>query len=271
MNNPLFLNTVLLGGGTAEKIAAAGSAGFDQVELWRQDLDALPGGAPGVLDALAQADLGLTDFQVLLDFDGAPGERRSAKRHEALQMLDLAVQVGATTVVAPASTDPDCDAARIVEDLAWLARQAAARGLRVACEAMAWSTVNHTTPAAWRCVQAAGQANLGMVIDAFHLFATGRDASDLDGIPMERIYLVQLSDLASAVSSEKVKEVARHQRLRPGDGHVPLASLVQRLAAGGYAGPIGLEVFNDELQARDPAAVAREAMAALRSVCALQN
>lgn len=271
MNHPLFLNTVLLGGSTADKIAAAGSAGFDQVELWRQDLDTHPGGAPGVLRALGQARLGLTDFQVLLDFDGAPGGRRTAKRQEALQMLDLAVQLNATTLLAPASTDPHCDAARIVEDLAWLARQAAARGLRIAYEAMAWSTVNHTTPAAWRCVQAASQPNLGMVIDAFHLFATGRDASDLDGIPMQRIYLVQLSDLASDVSSEKVKAVARHGRLLPGDGHFPLASLLQRLAAGGYAGPIGLEVFNDELQARDPAEVAQEAMAALRRVCTLQN
>jgi 4-hydroxyphenylpyruvate dioxygenase len=33
-----------------------------------------------------------------------------------------------------------------------------------------------------------------------------------------------------------------------------------------YQGPIGLEVLNDELRARDPAAVAREAMAALSRV-----
>ena len=271
MNNPLFLNTILLGGSTAEKIAAAGSAGFDQVELWRQDLDAHPGGAPGVLHALAQADLGLADFQVLLDFDGAPGARRSAKRQEALQMLDLAVQVGATSVLAPASTDPDCDAARIVDDLAWLAQQAATRGLRIAYEAMAWSTVNHTTPAAWRCVQLANQANLGLVIDAFHIFALGRNASDLDGIPAERIFLVQLSDLDRQVSKTGLKTAARHRRLLPGDGHFPLASLLQRLSAIGYAGPIGLEVFNDALHARAPAEVAQEAMAALRRVCALQN
>ena len=271
MNHPLFLNTILLGGSTADKIAAAGSAGFGQIELWRQDVDAHPEGAPGVLQALARARLGLTDFQVLLDFDGAPGERRTAKRQEALQMLDLAVQLGATTLLAPASTDPGCDPSRIVDDLAWLARQAAARGLRVAYEAMAWSTVNHTTPAAWRCVQAASQANLGMVIDAFHLFAPGRDVRDLDGIAAERIFLVQLSDLAQQVSTAQLKTTARHHRLLPGDGHFPLDSLLRRLAAIGYAGPIGLEVFNDALHARDPAAVAQQAMAALRRVCTLQN
>ena len=267
MDNPLFINTILLGGSTAQKIAAAGAAGFDQVELWRQDVDAAPDGVAGVVQALADADVELTDFQVLLDFDGAPGEQRAVKRAEALRMLDLAVLAGAGTLLAPASTDPACDATRIVDDLAWLAQQAGARGLRVAYEAMAWSTVNHATPAAWRCVQAAGQPNLGMVIDAFHIFVRGRAASDIDGIPADRIYLVQLSDLDRAVDPADLVDTARHRRLLPGAGHFPLASLLQRLAALGYTGPIGLEVFNDQMQARDPAAVAVEAMAALRTAC----
>lgn len=264
MDNPLFINTILLGGGTAEKIAAAGAAGFDQVELWRQDVEAAEG---SVTAALHTAGVGLTDFQVLLDFDGAPGNRRAEKRAEAIAMLDMAVQLGAGTLLAPASTDPACDAARIVPDLAWLAQEAAARGLRVAYEAMAWSTVNHTLPAAWRCVQAAGVPNLGMVIDAFHIFVRGRDASDLDSIPMDRIYLVQLSDLDHTVDQPHLIETARHRRLLPGAGRFPIASLLQRLAADGYPGPIGLEVFNDAMKARDPAIVAREAMAALRRAC----
>lgn len=65
MDNPLFINTILLGGGTAGKIAAAG--------------------------ALHLAGVGLTDFQVLLDFDGALGDRRTEKRAEAIAILDMAV------------------------------------------------------------------------------------------------------------------------------------------------------------------------------------
>jgi len=34
----LFLNTVLLGGTAEAKLAAARAAGFEQVELWRQDV-----------------------------------------------------------------------------------------------------------------------------------------------------------------------------------------------------------------------------------------
>ena len=265
MTNRLFINTILLGGTSEQKIAAAGAAGFDQVELWRDDVESHVGGADGVVGGLKQAGIGLTDVQVLLDFDGAPGDRRTDKRREAFAILDTAVQVGADTLLVPASTDAECDPARIVEDLVWLSQQAATRGLRIAYEGMAWSTVNDTTPAAWRAVQLAGQANLGLVIDAFHIFARGRDASDLDGIPADRIYLVQLSDLDHRVAQDEVVITARHRRLLPGAGYFPLASLVQRLRAIGYAGPVGLEVFNDELKACDPVVVAREAMVALKA------
>lgn len=269
LNNSLFLNTVLLGGSTQDKISAAAAAGFEQLELWRQDVDAQPGGTDGAVQALRRAGIGLTDFQVLMDFDGAPGDQRGVKRAEALQMLDLAARLGAGTLLAPASTDPDCDASRIVDDLAWLAREAAARGLRIAYEGMAWSTVNHTLPAAWRSVQQAGQPNLGVVVDAFHLFVRGGSTHDLDGIPAERIHLVQLSDLGQPVHHEELVDTARHHRLLPGEGHFPLVALLRRLAAMGYAGPIGLEVFNDALKARDPATVAKDAMAALQAVRAL--
>jgi len=43
--NPLFLNTIQLGGPTAGKLAAASEAGFDQIEVWRQDIQEESGGA----------------------------------------------------------------------------------------------------------------------------------------------------------------------------------------------------------------------------------
>lgn len=157
MHNPLFINTVLMGGSSQAKIAAATGAGFDQIELWRQDVDAMPRGAAGIVQALG--NIVPTDFQVLMDVDGAPGAKRNVKREEAVRMLDMAMQLDAGTLLVPASTDPDCDPARVVDDLVWLAQEAAARRLRIAYEGMGWSTINHTTPS----------------------------ASDINGIPAERI------------------------------------------------------------------------------------
>ena len=266
LTNPLFINLVLLGGSTQEKIAAAKAAGFDQIELWRQDLEAFGGDAPELRRVLSNTGIALTDYQVLLDFDGAPASIRADKRAEALRMLDTAAALGATTLLSPASTHADCVAEQVDEDMHWLAQQAAQRNLGIAYEGMAWSTINHSLPAAWACVQRVGAPNLGVVVDAFHIFARGRDASDLDGILTDRIFLVQLSDLTEKVDSSNVTEVARHRRLLPGQGHFPIDSILAKLKLAGYTGPIGLEVFNDVMKSRDPKQVTMEAMQALKSV-----
>lgn len=264
LTGPRFLNTVLLGGTTTEKLDAIAAAGFAQAELWRQDVQAAS--LTGVRADLQRCGLRLTDVQVLLDFDGAPGGARERKRDEARALLDLAAALDAGTVLAPASTDRGCDPQRIDEDLHWLCEQAAARGLRIAYEGMAWSRFTSTVPAAWRQIAAIGAANLDLVVDAFHLFAAGRGVDDLDGIPASRIALVQLSDVATLPRPGQVTEQARHARCLPGEGLWPLDTLVETLAAMDYRGPIGLEVFNDTLKARPPAQVAREAMSALRRV-----
>ncbi|MFC6378381.1 hypothetical protein [Tatumella terrea] len=42
--NALFLNTILLGGTTAQKLEAVADAGFAQAELWQQDVQETGGG-----------------------------------------------------------------------------------------------------------------------------------------------------------------------------------------------------------------------------------
>lgn len=264
LTNALFLNTVLLGGTTDAKLSAARSAGFDQVELWRQDIEAANNDSAAVASTLKRLRLGLTDYQVLLDFDGAPDAIRESKRAEALRMLDTAVAVGANTVLAPACTHAECVPERIESDLRWLAREAAQRGLRIAYEAMAWSTVNHFTPDAWRTIQNVGEDNIGLVVDAFHIFVKKRTARDLDGIPADKIFLVQFSDLGHDPAPENLIDTARHHRLLPGQGHFPVMSILDTVLAKGYTGPIGLEVFNDDIKAQAPERAAVDAMQALR-------
>ncbi len=266
-DNPLFINTVLLGGSPEEKLLAAAQAGFSQVELWRQDVEQASGSAVQLAELFQQQKLLLTDYQVLLDFDGAPDDQRQAKRDEAVEMMDTALKLGATTILTPASTHHACIADREEEDLCWLADEAGKRGLRVAYEAMAWSTHINTTSAAWQLVQRIDKPNLGLVVDAFHIFVLDRTVADLEGIPMEKIFLVQLSDLATKPDKAHLIDTARHKRLLPGEGNFPLHTLLDYLAGKGYSGPIGLEVFNDEIHRQPPVTAAKEAMQALKTCC----
>lgn len=274
LRSPLFINTVVLGGTPKQKIAAARAAGFDQIELWRQDVEGCESDPEGFGNWIREQSVGITDHQVIFDFDGAPDEIRDRRRVEAINMLDTAVKLGASTVLTPASTDPRCVASRVEQDMRWLAREAATRNLRIAYENLAWSAVNFTLPAVWEVVQRLNEPNLGVAVDSFHIFARKRDARDLAGIPMDRIFLVQLSDFDNvqlfdpeeAGYRETIINLARHSRVMPGHGRFPIQTVLGPLREANYSGPIGVEVFNDSMKAQDPQAIAREAMAALKSV-----
>jgi 4-hydroxyphenylpyruvate dioxygenase len=267
-SNPLFINTIVLGGGTKEKLVAAERAGFIQVELGLADVEAFDGGISSLRQFLRDHGLVLTDFQSLTDFDGACDSLRGSKRAEAMRLLDTAAHLGAGTLLTTASTHSQCLPERVDDDLRWLSREAALRDLRIAYKPLVWSVFNFTPSAAWQCVRRVHEANLGLVVDVFHLFEGGRDACDLEGVPIEAIAIVQLSNLKRRVDYQHALDTARHQRLLPGRGQgcFPLTSILSRLRERRYRGPIGVEVFNDELKARDPTDVAIEAMAGLRSL-----
>jgi len=266
--NPFFINTILLGGTPAQKIAAAHSAGFEQIEILTHDVEGHEGSPEDLGRWLQELGIGLTDYQVLRDFDGAPESLRENKRAEALSMLNVASRIGADTLLVTASSDPACVAVNIDDDLRWLAGEAATRRLRIAYEGLAWSKINFTLGAAWNCVQRLNIPNLGLVVDPFHLFVRGGTARDLDNIPMDRIFILQLcdSDLDNCNNLQLVIDTARHRRLLPGQGRFPINTILERFKAGGYTGPVGIEVFNDVLRERDPKVTAEEAMSALKGI-----
>ena len=272
--NPLFINTVALGGTPRQKITAALSAGFNQIELWSEDLDWYDRNLEDFGNWIREQSISLTAYDVLRDFDGAPDKLRENKRAEALAMLDMAAKLGADTLLTTASSDACCIVSRVEEDMRWLAREAASRNLKIAYEAVAWSAVNNTLKSIWELVQCLDEPNLGVVVDTFHTFARNCDSRTLTGIPMDRIFLVQLSDVMrdqlpdpeDAHYREKILKVARHQRLLPGKGEIPMDTILNPLWDAGYSGPIGIEVFNDDLRMRDPHIAARDAFSSLRSV-----
>lgn len=261
-SNPQFINTVLLGGPFTEKLTAIAQAGFDGVEVWQQDAEKAVSRTKHQLDTLS---LARTDYQVLLDFDGAVGERREEKYREALRMIATATELGSPMILIAANT-AQCDSQMIVKDIKWLCQQANSAGLRVAYEAMSWSTEVDQCDKAWQIIRQVDEENLGLVIDAFHLFALRRTLEDLADIPANQIFLVQLSDIKMPLDSGALKQIARHQRLLPGEGNFPLTSLIAYLDKLGYQGPIGLEVFNDHAAEQESQVIAQRAKSALTQI-----
>jgi len=259
--------------GTLEcKLRAACDAGFAQIMLWATDLAGHPGGVREALRLVRASGLRVTGLQLVRDYEGLDGAFHDHKREVAQQLLQLCQLAGAPLLLVGSSTSPHADGAApaLARDLDRLAALAAPLGVRIGYEAVSWGRHVNVLAHAWSVVELAGHANLGLVIDAFHVVARPGDLDCLGAIPSQKIFLVQLADclLPTLASDADRRDTACHGQVFPGQGvhSAELADLVQRLDRGGYRGDYSFEVCNDDFLVLPPAVVAQSAHRSARWV-----
>jgi len=119
-------------------------------------------------------------------------------------------------------------------------------------------------------VRRCDRENVGLNLDFFHMSVHGDDTPEtlrqLADVPVEKIFLVQLADYFFEYSDRQsdMIELARHQRLFPGEGLHDVRDLVQLLEDKGYRGHYTFEVFNDDYVNSDPMVVGQRAMKSAR-------
>lgn len=260
--------TVCLGGTLTDKLEAAAAAGFGAVEIFDTDLAASKMPPAEVRRRCADLGLAVEHYQPFRDLDSTDPDRFAASLRQLDHALDVASALGTELVLVCSSVAPDAvpDGDRLAEQLALAASRAAARGRRLAYEALAWGTHVYTYPHAWDAVRRADHPSLGLCLDSFHHFARGGVPSGVRDIPGDKLFMLQLADATSP--SADLRRWSRHHRLLPGHGEWDLAGLLRYVLATGYTGPLSLEVFNDELRRADPrrtAVAARRALSTLHS------
>ncbi len=255
--------TVCLSGTLEDKLAAAAHAGFDGVEIFEPDLIGSRLSPEQIGTAAAELGLSIDLYQPFRDFEGVTPDRLEANLRRAEAKFDVMQRLGATTVLVCSNVSPDAidDDALAAEQLQLLAQRAAARGLRVAYEALAWGRHVNEYDHAWRIVRAADHPALGVCLDSFHILSRGTDLDEIAGIPPEKLFFAQLADAPHLVMD--VLQWSRHYRCFPGQGGFALADFTDRLLAAGYAGPLSLEVFNDVFRQADPERMAVDARRSL--------
>ncbi|GAA2851584.1 sugar phosphate isomerase/epimerase and 4-hydroxyphenylpyruvate domain-containing protein [Pseudonocardia halophobica] len=258
--------TVCLSGALEDKLPAAAAAGFDGVEIFEPDLVASPM-PPGEV-RLRCADLGLSIdlYQPFRDLDSTDPERFAANLRRAEHKFGVMEALGTDTVLVCSSVAPDAvaDVDLLAEQLHALAERAAARGLRIAYEALAWGRHVNTYDRSWEAVRRADHPALGLCLDSFHILSRGSDPAAIADIPGDKLFFLQLADAPHL--SMDVLQWSRHHRLFPGQGAFDLPGFLAPVLAAGYTGPLSLEVFNDVFRQADPA---RAAVDAHRSLLAL--
>src|SRR5437773_8743733 len=155
---------------------------------------------------------------------------------------------------------------RAAADFRELGEGAAARGLRVGFEALAWGRHVNDYRDAWEIVRRADHASVGVILDSFHALAPSFPVRAIESIPADKIFLVQLADAPKL--GLDVLSWSRHFRCFPGLGDLPVAGFMEAVLAAGDAGPLSLEIFNDQFRA---GSAVRTATDGLRSLILLED
>lgn len=259
------MDTVTLAGSLEMKLAASKAAGFSQIMLWARDLTGYPGGLDAAVRLVRASGQRVTGIQVMRDYEGLDGALHEYKLDIAKHMLLVCQAVGAPLLMVCSSTSGHAsgDLALIARHLAKLATLAVPLGVRIGYEALSWGRHVNQFTQSWDAVALADHANLGVVLDSFHMLANGADLEALDEIPSAKIALVQLSDYMwrDIRSAEERLETARHLRVFPGEGahSAELSEMLRRLSRSGYAADYSFEVFNDDYVQLAPSIVAARA------------
>ena len=266
--NTRSIATVSLSGALDEKLRAIAAAGFDEVEIFEADLLSF-GGSPRDVGQMCR-DLGLVicAFQPFRDFEGMPEPQRARNFARAERKFDLMGELQTDLLLICSNISPASLGGidRAAADFRELGEHAALRGLRVGYEALAWGRHVNDYRDAWEIVRRADHKSIGIILDSFHALAPSFPIAPMQSIPADKIFLVQLADAPKL--GLDVLSWSRHFRCFPGQGDLPVAGFMEAVLATGYAGPLSLEIFNDQFRA---GSAVRTATDGLRSLILLED
>lgn len=260
--------TVSISGNLREKLEAIAAAGFDGIEIFEQDFIADAGSPADVGTMIRDHGLDITLFQPFRDFEGMPEPARAKAFDRAERKFDLMQELGTDLILICSNVSPQAIGGidRAANDLRELGDRAAKRGLRVGYEALAWGRHISDHRDAWEIVRRADHPNIGLILDSFHTLGRKIDPDTIRSIPGDKIFFVQLAD-APQIDMDLLYW-SRHFRNMPGEGDLAVTDFMRAVCATGYAGPISLEIFNDQFRGGSAKTIAKDGY---RSLIALMD
>jgi sugar phosphate isomerase/epimerase len=213
-----------------------------------------------VLDLVRASGVPVACVGVELGWMTAEGAERRRLLGAFAESCRWAAALGCRTVMSPVDRGRGDDrrAAASVREVGDLA---AAAGVTLALEFNSQCEQWNRLEGARELLATAGHPACRLLVDSYHLHRSGGGPADLAALGADEIAYVQFSD----VPREGSVPGQFTDRLPPGQGAVPFREFFAAVAATGYAGDLSYEAPNPAAWARDPEAVAREALAATRS------
>lgn len=256
-----------------ETIELAAASGFDSIIFDIREVERLADadGIDSVRDLFARSG-------VQPGYWGLPvAWRDDAKRPADLEGLPkraaLARELGCTrasTGVMPGSNDLTFDQnyAFTVERLRPPAQILADAGCRIGIEFIAPKTLRstfkyefiYTLGETMELAAAVGTGNIGLLLDAWHLYTGHGTIADVEPLKAEDVVVVHVNDAPPGIPIDEQQDLVRALPLET--GVLDLVGFMHALQRIGYDGPVMPEPFSKRVEAiaaTDPLAAAKEA------------
>ena len=244
------------------QIEVAAEAGFQGIELWFADTDAYVAGGGRISDigrALHDSGLEVPTMIYFADwFDCAESDWSRVKDMAERRLCECAALGAAYLICSPPCGPADLvSGARRYAELIELGKSI---GVTPAFEFLGFVEQYRTIESALSVLELAGGAT---ILDPFHIFRGGGNVESIAKLRGDQIAVSHFND---SVSSKPREEQHDGDRVMPGDGSFDLVRYCELLRESGYTGWLSLELFREDLWARDPLEVAREGLRKMREV-----
>lgn len=252
----------------ADALRVARDAGYNGVEL-------------RYVDFKRCMDTGMTNDAVLemirqsrikVAVIGAEAGLLFAREDEHRRLLDSldrtcanAVALGCGTVMMSPGRNPESTVREAAANFRKGGDVAQKHGVRLALEFNSRHPLINRLEVAREMIAIADHPNCGLLLDAYHLHCSGAGGRGFEDVPAEDIFAFQFSDAPPGPPSQVSTPV---DRLPPGKGVVRWHEVFQLLMEKGYQGYVVYEAPNPAQWSRPPEEVAREGIAATRTLLA---
>ena len=247
-----------------DKIRIAGEVGYSAIELWHDDIEAYlaSGGAlADIKKALADAGLALPTTIYLPGWCDTTGAEHATALELVKRRMAVSAELGSAHIIScPALGKVDVAlAARNYRELVDLGLSF---GVKAAMEYLGFVEQINTIESALEIMTLSGHPQATIIIDPFHNFRGGGAFSSISKLRGDQIAISHFNDTPA---SPPRLEQHDHSRVLPGEGHLNLKEWCGLLKQVGYHGYLSLELFREDLWARDPREVAKIGLESMRA------
>jgi sugar phosphate isomerase/epimerase len=246
-------------------LRVAHETGWDAVELRHVDFArAMEAGRTieGILSLIRASGLPISAVGVQRGWIYATGEERRRLLGSIAEVCRWASELDAPIVMSAVDPEPgDLDqAARSMREVGDIVGE---RGKTMALELNVGTIQFRTLDRVRELLALADHPNVGLLVDTYHIERGGGGLQTYRDLAPGEIAYFQYSDVPNAPMAPPVNTF---DRLPPGQGVVPFAEILAIVREKGYDGYLSYEALNLSAAERDPAEVAREALAASRTL-----